>query len=194
MNPIALLLPLGLLFAILRIARPTPRRLAGTHVLTAPLPLLARARLHAASATILLVLTLVLVALGMTPWWVLLAVLAALAALISWPVAYVLTTAGIRVGHTGLRRWTEFAGVVRAPGGAFLQGVGGARGFRIWLSDSRGDDEFVLLLRKMIKGAYQGRGDAAQESLGSDPSSVERTSLGDDSDHQPASVLMTERR
>ncbi|HEV2127858.1 MAG TPA: hypothetical protein VGR22_04485, partial [Thermomicrobiales bacterium] len=38
-----------------------------------------------------------------------------------------------------------------------LQGAAGARDLQVWLSGSRGDDEFILLLRRMITGAYKGR-------------------------------------
>ena len=38
-----------------------------------------------------------------------------------------------------------------------LQGVAGVRGMRVWLSGSRGDDEFVALLRRLIKRAYKGQ-------------------------------------
>lgn len=158
MSPFLLLLPLGFLIAVLRTARPTPHRPRGEHVLTFPLPLLARARLHAVPVALLLAFALTSVAIGAAPLWTVLVTIAAVVGLVAWPLSYEVTTAGIALGHTGLRRWTEFAGVVRAPGGVRLQGGPGGRGFRVWLSGSRGDDEFVLLLRRMIKGAYQGRG------------------------------------
>lgn len=157
MSPFVVLIPIGLLIAVLRIVRPAPHRDAGQPLLVHRLPLLARARLHAVPAGLLLGYALVLFASGEAPLWVVLASLAALTCLVAWRISYNLTTTGISLGHTGLRRWTEFAGVVRAPGGVRLQGGAGGRGFRIWLSGSRGDDEFILLLRQMIKGAYQGR-------------------------------------
>ncbi len=166
MSPIALLLPVGLLLAIARVAWPHQASPSGQHLLSFSLPLLARARLHAVPAGGLLTLALVLLTLGAIPWWVLLVVLALLAALIAWPIAYELTTESIRLGHTRPRRWTEFAGVVRAPGGARLQGGAGGRGFRVWLSGSRGDDEFVYLLRQIIKRAYQGRAETGSQPTG----------------------------
>ncbi len=157
-SPFLLLLPLTFLIAVLRVARPAPRRSRGQHVLTFPLPLLARARLHAVPVALMFGFVVTAWAIGAAPLWVVLATIVGLAALVAWPLSYELSTTGIALGHTGLRRWTEFAGVVRTPGGARLQGGAGGRGFRIWLSGSRGDDEFVLLLRQMIRGAYQGRG------------------------------------
>ena len=82
---------------------------------------------------------------------------AALAFLVATPVRYTLSPSGIQLGWTPARRWTEFAGVSRAPWGARLQGVPGAPDMRIWLSGTLGDDEFVLLLRRMITGAYKGK-------------------------------------
>ncbi len=172
-SPFLLLLPLGFVIAVARIVRPAPRREPGQHVLTFPLPLLARARLHTVPVALMLAFALTSLAIGAAPLWVVLATIAALGGLVAWPLSYELSTAGISLGHTELRRWTEFAGVVRAPGGVRLQGSAGGRGFRIWLSGSRGDDEFVLLLRQMIKGAYQGRSArvAATDSRESDQQS-----------------------
>ena len=44
----------------------------------------------------------------------------------------------------------------RAPGGARLIGVPKSRGMHIWLSGSRGDDEFLQFLRQTLKIAYKG--------------------------------------
>ena len=156
-SPFLLLLPFGFLVAVLRIARPVPRRPRGQHVVTCPLPLLARARLHAVPVALMFAFAVTTWAIGAVPLWAVPATIVGLAGLIAWPISYKLSTAGISLDHTELRRWTEFAGVVRVPGGVRLQGAAGGRGFRVWLSGSRDDDEFVLLLRQMIKGAYQGR-------------------------------------
>ncbi len=163
-SPFLLLLPFGFLIAVLRIARPVPRRPRGQHVVTFPLPLLARARLHAVPVALMFAFVVTAWAIGAAPLWVVLATIVGLAALVAWPISYKLSTAGISLDHTELRRWTEFAGVVRVPGGVRLQGAAGGRGFRVWLSGSRDDDEFVLLLRQMIKGAYQGR--SARRTVG----------------------------
>jgi hypothetical protein len=37
-----------------------------------------------------------------------------------------------------------------------LQGVAGARPQTVWLSGGRDDDDFVLLLRQMVRGSYKG--------------------------------------
>jgi hypothetical protein len=100
--------------------------------------------------------------------WTLGVAAAFLAALVAVPVAYTLTDEAIALGRTAPRRWTEFGGVGRRPGGARLQGIAGARGMTIWLSDSRGDDEFVLLLRQLVRGSYKGEIGPASRDPGAD--------------------------
>jgi hypothetical protein len=47
--------------------------------------------------------------------------------------------------------------VARRRSGVRLQGVAGARPLTVWLSAGRDDDEFVLLLRQLVRGSYKGR-------------------------------------
>ena len=141
----------------LRLVRPGGDAAVGRVFHVHSVPLLARLRMHLAPAVAVLLGAAALVWFGGLPWWGLIVAIVSLAALVACPVSYVLTELGIRMGWTRFRRWTEFAGVSRAPGGVRLQGVAGARDRRIWLSRSRGDDEFVALLRLMIKDAYKGQ-------------------------------------
>lgn len=141
----------------LRVARPWRHPVSGAVIHDARLPLLARIRMHLVACTIVLTSAVVLVALGDLPWWGPVLALVSNVGLVALPIRYTLTTTGVRLGWTPFRRWTEFAGVARAPGGARLQGSAGSRDMRIWLSRSRGDDEFLHLLRRMISGAYKGR-------------------------------------
>jgi hypothetical protein len=109
--------------------------------------------------------------LGYASAWAIGAVFLGSLALVAAPVAYTLTPEGIRLGRLPLRRWTEFAGVARRRWSVRLPGVG-ARGMTVWLSGDRDDDEFVLLLRQLVRGSYQGwidpgAGDATD--LGPDP-------------------------
>ena len=120
------------------------------------LSLFGRLRLHAGPTMLVLALTLGGWAAGLIPGTVVALLAVAIAVLIALPVRYILTTDGIAVGRTPFRRWTEFGGVARRRGGVQLQGVAGARGTRVWLSGSRGDDEFVLLLRQLVRGSYKG--------------------------------------
>ncbi len=141
----------------LRIARPGGSELVGGVIHIHPIPLLARIRMHLVPSLVVLVGAIALMVLGDLPWWGLLVAIGSIVALVACPIDYTLTTLGIRMGWTGFRRWTEFAGISRAPGGVRLQGAAGARDRRIWLSRSRGDDEFVALLRRLIRDAYKGQ-------------------------------------
>ncbi|HEU0163798.1 MAG TPA: hypothetical protein VFQ54_02070 [Thermomicrobiales bacterium] len=176
---LTILLAISVLAGLLRLARPVGMRIEGEVFLRTSVPLLARLRMHAATSVAGLILALVLiVAFGMAPLIVLVPIVSYLI-LAAIPVTYTLTTAGIRVGWTRFRRWTEFAGVSRARGGASLQGVHGSRSLRIWLSGSRGDDEFLHLLRHAIKQGYKGQnrteivsfGDSA-ERMADDPTII----------------------
>lgn len=146
-----------ILFSWSRALRPGNLAVQGKVMHDAPMPLLARLRMHALTGTIVLVGAACMALYWDLPWWGPLAALVSVAALVALPTRYTLSTLGIRSGWTPFRRWTEFAGVSRATGGARLQGVAGSRDMRIWLSGSRGDDEFLLLLRSMIRGGYKGQ-------------------------------------
>lgn len=152
-----IILAILIVFSWLRLVRPGNLRITGEVIHDAGIPLLARLRMHAVSGTVVLLGAVALQIRWDLPWWGIVAAAMSTGALVAVPARYTLTTIGIRAGWTSFRRWTEFAGVSRAPGGARLQGVAGARDKRIWLSGSRGDDEFVALLRRMITGAYKGQ-------------------------------------
>ena len=151
------LLAILILISWLRVARPGAVAVQGRVIHSAPIPLLARLRMHALTGALVVIAAVAMVVYWELPWWGPLAAVISTAALVAVPIRYTLSTLGIRCGWTPFRRWTEFAGVSRAPGGARLQGVPGSRDMRIWLSGSLGDDEFVLLLRRMIRGGYKGQ-------------------------------------
>lgn len=146
-----------IVFSWLRVVRPSRRSTRGEVIEEPSLPLLARIRMHVVACTMVLAASVLLAAFSGLPWWGPIVALVSNVGLVALPLRYTLTTVGIRCGWMPFRRWTEFAGVARAPGGARLQGVAGSRDMRIWLSGSRGDDEFLSFLRRMIKSAYQGR-------------------------------------
>ncbi|MBA2469430.1 MAG: hypothetical protein H0V37_08495 [Chloroflexia bacterium] len=157
MNPLALLLPIMIALTWARLIRPGLNTLQGTPLLVVALPLLARIRMHAIPALAALGLALVLAVRGDIAWWLVVVPAISNVLLVALPVKYTLTDLGIRVGWTSFRRWTEFAGVRRAPGGARLVGVQRRLGLQIWLSGSRGDDEFLQFLRQTVRNAYQGK-------------------------------------
>jgi hypothetical protein len=156
MNPLVLLLPILMIASWARIVRPG-QAVEGRTVLVVRMPLLARLRMQAAPIVLTLTVGLALAVGNAMPWAALLAPILSSVLLVVVPVRYHLTDLGIRRGWTGFRRWTEFAGVRRAPGGARLLGVQRSRGMHVWLSDSRGDDEFLQYLRETVRDAYKGR-------------------------------------
>ncbi|HET7095728.1 MAG TPA: hypothetical protein VFI22_19705 [Thermomicrobiales bacterium] len=129
----------------------------GVVVWVTPLSLLARLRLFGRAASI----GLALVAAGSRLGWIDLPIALALAVALlvvpALPNRYVLTSEGIGLGHAVFRRWTEFGGVGRRPGGIRLGGVAGGRGMTVWLSGGRDDDAFVLLVRRLLRGSYKGQ-------------------------------------
>jgi len=157
MNPLILLLPLVIGLTWARLIRPGFNTLQGTPIRIVSLPLLARVRMHAVPALVALVLAAWFAIRGDLPVWTFLIPVISNVLLVAIPVRYTLTNAGIRLGWTSFHRWTEFAGVRRAPGGARLVGVQRKMGLQIWLSGSRGDDEFLQFLRQTVRNAYQGR-------------------------------------
>lgn len=150
-----LLLALGGIYA-LRYYRFFANRVQGTLMRRRPLPLLARMRLHAVPALFGVLLALAFIVLAHASRWVIGVPIFGYLVLLTLPLSYQLTTEGIRLGRGTFRRWTEFAGARRFRGGAILQGANGRRGMRVWLSRTRGDDEFLLQIRRAIRDAYQG--------------------------------------
>lgn len=155
MDLLVLLLPLLITLSWVRLFHPG-HRLEGTRVLMVPLPFLARLRMHIVPIAGSVILATTLALLDLMPWLGLLAPLISGVLLLAIPVNYTLTSVGIRLGRKRFRRWTEFAAVRRSPGGARLIGVQRSRGLHIWLSGSRGDDEFLHFLRETVKNAYKG--------------------------------------
>lgn len=150
------LLPIVIVLTWARLIRPGLNSLEGQVLLETRLPLLARVRMHVLPASSALILAVFLVIDQALPVWSLAFPIVSTILLVAVPVKYTLTDQGIRLGYSQFRRWTEFGGVRRAPGGARLLGMQRRAGMQIWLSGSRGDDEFLQFLRQTVKGAYKG--------------------------------------
>ncbi len=164
--PLMLIIAAGALYT--RVWLPWGERASGNLVRVVPLSLFGRLRMHGPHVAALFVLAILSAIVGwVNPIVALLAMVIA-ASVIVMPVHYTLTSTGIRSGGTPFRRWTEFGGVARRPGGVRLQGVAGARPQTIWLSGGRDDDELVLLLRQLVRGSYKG-------FMGPDTALVEET-------------------
>jgi hypothetical protein len=180
-NLIGIVLIIAILALYLRIWTPWGDSEVGNLVRRVNLPLLGRLRMHGPAAAALIVAALAGLAIGWVSPFTAVIVVALLAALIVTPMTYTLTSQGIRPGKTPFRRWTEFGGVARQRGGVRLQGVAGARSQTVWLSGGREDDEFVLLLRQLVRGSYKGHlgpeaGDLAITIL--DPAASPASSIG----------------
>ena len=152
--PLILIIAAGALYT--RVWLPGGERTSGNLVRLEALSLFGRLRMHGPHVAALIVVAIVSALLGwVSPIVALLAMVMAVG-VIFMPVHYTVTSTGIRSGGTPFRRWTEFGGVARQAGGVRLQGVAGARPQTIWLSGGRDDDEFVLLLRQLVRGSYKG--------------------------------------
>jgi hypothetical protein len=157
MHPLSFALILILIVTWVRLFRPVHKAVEGNTFRVSPLPLLAKIRMHSVPSVLAFLLTIGLAGTGNLPWWTLIIPVISTILLLAIPVKYTITDEGIRLGWTGFRRWTEFAGVRRAAFGARLLGVNGKRGMNIWLSGSRDDDDLLHFLRQTQKNAYKGR-------------------------------------
>lgn len=167
MNAVAFILIIAALALYLRVWVPWGEHASGNLVRQEALSFFGRLRMHGPAA---LVLTIAAVIALIVRWIApasFLVIVGILLALLAVPMRYTVTSRGIRAGWTPFRRWTEFGGVVRRRGGVVLQGVAGARPQMIWLSGDRDDDDFVLLLRQLVRGSYQGHlGPEAEAAVG----------------------------
>lgn len=156
-NSVVLIFMVATLALFARVWVPWGAGVTGNLVRQEPLSILARLRMHGPAALAVWVAAVVALILGWIGPYTVLAVTGLLALLFALPVTYTLTSQGIRAGWTPFRRWTEFGGVVRRPGGVRLQGVAGASPLTVWLPGGREDDDFVLLLRQLVRGSYKGQ-------------------------------------
>jgi hypothetical protein len=156
-NTIELILIAVTLALFSRVWVPWGERASGKLVGRETLSVLGRLRMHGPTVLLVFVLTVALLVLGKIGALTLLLVTVLLALLFVLPVRYTMTSQGIRAAWTPFRRWTEFGGVARRRGGVRLQGVAGARPLTVSLSGGRDDDEFVLLLRQLVRGSYKGQ-------------------------------------
>jgi hypothetical protein len=176
MTPILILATLAL---FTRIWVPWGERTSGNLVRRQRLSLLGRLNMHGPAAALLIIIANVCLVLGWIAPLPVFAIAALLVLLIALPMRYTLTSTGIRAGWTPFRRWTEFGGVARRRGGVRLQGVTGARPLTVWLSGGRDDDDFVLLLRQLVRGSYKGQlGPEAGFPAGSAPNASPSTGPG----------------
>lgn len=154
---IVLIIPILLLWSWIMPIGFANRHVEGTVIQVRVIPLLARIKRHGLPHALVGAITLGLVVADVaSPWWFL-ATVVSFIGILAMPQAYVVTTSGIRTGRGNFRRWTEFAGVYRSKAGARLQTISGRPDVPIWLSGDLGDDEFVHLLRTLVRDSYKGK-------------------------------------
>lgn len=150
------LIPLPILVGWLLTIGVFNRETVGVVLYKRPLRFLARLKMLTLPLLASVLLTIAFVGFGWihvawcaVPWIVTLAVMHV-------PADYTLTSSGIRTWRGSFRRWTEFAGAKRSWAGVTLTGVQSRRNYPIFLTGERGDDEFVNLIRTLIRDAYKG--------------------------------------
>lgn len=154
---VVLIIPILLLWAWILPVGFSKSRTEGTVIQVRAIPLLARIKRHSPTHGLVMVATIALMAAGLASAWWLLVIVASFVAIIAVPQRYVVTTRGICTGRGNFRRWTEFAGVYRSRAGARLQTISRRPDVPIWLSGDIGDDEFVHLLRTLVRDSYKGK-------------------------------------
>lgn len=132
-------------------------RTEGTVIQVRAIPLLARMKRHSPTHGLVLAVTTALVVTGLASAWWFVVIAASFVSILAMPQKYIVTTRGIRTGRGNFRRWTEFAGVYRSRAGARLQTISRGPDVPIWLSGDVGDDEFVHLLRTLVRDSYKGK-------------------------------------
>lgn len=133
------------------------RHCEGGIIVVRQIPVLARMKRHASTHALLATVTAALAVLGLASLWWLVVTAISFVTIVAIPQKYVVTTRGIRTGRGAFRRWTEFAGVHRSTAGVTLQTIGRHPNVPIWLARDRGDDEFVHLLRTLVRDSYKGK-------------------------------------
>lgn len=147
-------IPLGAWFLLVGWS---PDTTEGEVLLEVPVPLLARLKMLSLPLVLGAIVLVTGIIMGKISWWLVPVLAVIYAVVISIPVSYMLTPAGIRIGKGVFRRWTEFAGVRRSPNGATLQGGQRASSYPIFLSGNREDDDFVHTLKILVRDSYKGK-------------------------------------
>lgn len=173
-----LIIPLLLAGAWLLMLMPTNRRTEGAVIVVRPIPALARMKRHAVTHGLVAVVTVALIVSGLASTWWLVATVASFLTVSAIPQKYIVTTRGIWTGRGGFRRWTEFAGVYRSAAGITLQTIGRHPNVPIWLARDRGDDEFVHLLRTLVRDSYKGKLAALQVVQAAERNACEPPGIG----------------
>lgn len=155
---IVLFIVIAVIAAVFRVWSPWRPRPQGTPLRTLRMPFVARLSNQAFPLVLLSVATAVNEFLGSLPFWVPVVPLVVLVLSVLVPARYTITTEGVAVGALTFRRWTEFSGLTVRRGRIRLKSIGGVRRLELWLPGRFHDADTVAEIRRLIRGAYQGRG------------------------------------
>jgi len=164
---------IAVIAAVFRVWSPSRPRAQGTPLRTLAMPLAARLYNQALPLALLIGAFLLNDAIDSVPFWVPLIPLTVLALSVVVPVRYTITTEGVLVGALTFRRWTEFSGLTVRRGRIRCKSISGVRPLEIWLPGRFHDADTVAEIRRLMRGAYQGRTAASPE--GSDPTAASET-------------------
>ncbi len=143
--------------AVSQIHRPSTSVPTGDVLRQFRLPLWARLRLHSlwllGAAILVGLAALPQVEIGVLPLVIVGVGTVAIAAL---PVRYTITSQGIHVGRTPVRRWTQFAGLSARNGWIFLQPVAGSSGLLVRSPGGEDGEALLAELRGLVRSSYKG--------------------------------------
>ena len=165
---------IAVIAAVFRVWSPWRPNAHGAPLRTMAMPFVARLYNQAFPLTLLAGAVLLNELISSVPFWVPLVPLAILALSVIVPARYTLTTEGVSVGALSFRRWTEFSGLTVRHGRIRLKSINGVRPLEIWLPGRFHDADTVFEIRRMIRGAYQGR--RAGETSESEPAAADSDS------------------
>ena len=156
--------------AVFRVWSPWRPRAQGAPLRTLAMPFAARLYNQALPLALLAGAFLLNELIDSVPFWVPLIPLTVLALSVIVPARYTITTEGVSVGALTFRRWTEFSGMTVRRGRIRCKSINGVRPLEIWLPGRFHDADTVAQIRRLMRGAYQGRTALSEEEA--DPTGV----------------------
>ena len=140
----------SLALMVARVWMPWPRRAKGKVLVRIPLALRGRVRLQRTNVYAIGGLLLLGSVGGWLPTGMELFTITVVLALLFLPVSYTLTDAGIVVGHTPIRHWSEFRVVQARQGGLRLVGADDWRDMDLWLTGTALADQLLPRIQAFV--------------------------------------------
>lgn len=158
------LIVVAVVAAIFRVWSPWRPRAQGTPLRRLSMPFIARLSNQSFPLALLAGAIVANEFFGSLPFWVPLIPLIVLGLSVTIRARYTITTEGVSVGALTFPRWTEFSGLTVRHGRIRLKSISGVRPLDIWLPGRFHDADTVAEIRRLIRGAYQGRGVMAESA------------------------------